>query len=828
MCRLRHILIGILAFALLTVWVKERWAISALEAMILLFGAALSLRVAIRKRSPGGGIVMLFPASMALWAVLQLCFHWTIVKSDTTEALLYWLSAACLVWLGHGVCGTRSERLSFLKAILIVGAVICLLGVIQLFTSDGRVFWLFASGYSSLVIGPFVSQNDYASFVQLLLPISLALAFKDRQHSKAYIVVAAALVASVIASGSRAGTGIVIAESALAFLLWRRADKEAVGRRWVEFAVLAAAFTAIVGYQYLWDRLSGQQDPYAVRREFVESSIAMVRAQPLHGFGLGTWPSAYKPYAIIDTGAVANHAHNEWVQWAAEGGLPAFALMLALLLFCLPSALRSVWGLGVIAVFAHSLVDYPFVRLGLAAWIFVLIGVLSGYGFERRRIERGAISASCVPTLPIRTIAALSLPIFALGIYQSLRIGWADTLYHRGTPEGVSHAIALWPEQPEYHFGLAQIDPEHAVQHLRYAVALNPFLTSARIALASQMEAAGDNTGAETNLLEAARRDRQYTPAWALANFYFRANRPDQFWRWARVATGISYGGLSPLFDLCFTLTDDAQAVFQRVVGSRLLVEREFMAYLIGKDRLADTGPVAVRIATNASEDDREVLLSYIDRALDAGQFQPARQTWNELASRRLVPYETSKPGILINGDFRQPLLGHAFDWRIPATGCAIAARTLSTAPALEVSFSGKEPENCEFLDHYVDLSKGAQYVLRYQYRTSDLPKQTGLHWFVNQGEDQELSASDEWAAGEWHFPAPADTVRVVLGYHRALGTRRIEGTILLRQVRLQEEKNVSLSQEPPCLKYRSRHAAGRYLPPPLWEAQFCTPVPRY
>jgi O-antigen ligase len=789
MIRLRHVLIGILTFAASIVWVRARWAVSLLETLIFLSGALLALSVVIGRRRPNLPIVILFPAGMALWAAFQLRSSWTLVKSDTTEALLYWLAATCLVWLAHEACSIRSERRPFLKTALITGFLICLLSLIQLFTSEGLVFWLFESGYNSEVIGPFVSPNNYASFVELLLPLSLALAFTDRQRTKGYIVIAAALVASVIASGSRAGAGIVIADSALAFLLLRRVDRHAIGRRWVEFTVVAAAFTAIVGYQYLWDRLSGQKDPYMIRREFLQSSIAMARDQPFHGFGLGSWPSAYKPYAIIDTGATANHAHNEWAQWAAEGGVPAFALMFGLLLFCAPSAVRSIWGLGIIAVFVHSLVDYPFVRLGLAAWTFVLIGALSGYKQERQLIEGGGFRT---PKRLGRTLAAVMLLAFAFGAHESIRIGWADTLYRRGAPGTVAAAIALWPDQAEYHFGLATIKPEDAVDHLRQAVSLNPFLTSARIALASKMEAAGDATSAEAMLLEASRRDKQYAPAWALANFYFRADRREQFWHWARIATRISYGGLSPLFDLCFALTHDADIVLHRVVAPRVLVESEYMAYLVAKGRIGDARPVALRLAANANEDGRETLLEYIDRALDGGQFEPAQEIWDKLASRHLVPYGAAHSGVLINSDFGQPILNHAFDWRKPVNGCAVTAQTVSTGPALQASFSGKQPENCEFLDHFVILDKGTQYVLRYEYRTSDLPAQTGLQWSVRPGEAHELSASDTWSTGEWRFQASASAVRLVLGYRRALGTRRIEGTILLRQIRLEKENDLS------------------------------------
>lgn len=699
-----------------------------LETIIFLSGAVLALNAVIGRRRPNLSVLMLFPAGMALWAAFQLRWSWTVVRSDTTEALLYWLAATCLVWLAHEACSIRGERQQFLKAALISGFLICLLGLIQLFTSDGSVFWLFKSGYNNLVIGPFVSPNNYASFVELLLPLALMPAFSGRQQAKGYMVVAAALVASVIASGSRAGAAIVIAESALAFLLLRRADRQAIGRRWVEFAVVAVVFTVIAGYQYLWDRLSGQEESYTVRREFLQSSLAMARDQPLHGFGLGSWPSAYKPYALIDTGRVANHAHNEWAQWAAEGGLPAFALMFGLLLLCAPSAVRTVWGLGVLAVFVHSLVDYPFMRLGLAAWTFALIGALSGYRQERQSIEDARFRA---PKLLGQVFAAVMLLVFALGTYESVRIGWADTLYRRGTPGSEAAAIALWPDQADYHLELAQIKPEDAVKQLRQAVSLNPFLTSARIALASQMEAAGDTTSAEAALLEASRRDKQYAPAWALANFYFRAGRPEQFWHWARIATRISYGGLSPLFDLCFALTDDPSIVLQRVVVPRALVQYEYLAYLLAKGRVADARPVALLLAANAKEDGREPLLKYIDRALDIGQFEPAQEVWDRLASRHLVPYETAHPGVLINGDFGQPILNHAFDWRKPVNNCAVTAQTVSAGPALEAFFSGKEPENCDFLGHFVVLDKGTEYVLRYEYRTSDLPAQTGIHWSV-------------------------------------------------------------------------------------------------
>ncbi len=70
-----------------------------------------------------------------------------------------------------------------------------------------------------------------------------------------------------------------------------------------------------------------------------------------------------------------NQAHNDWIQWAAEGGLPfASALLIFALLLCKP-AVRSIDGVGTVAFLLHALVDYPMQqRPALGAWFFALAG----------------------------------------------------------------------------------------------------------------------------------------------------------------------------------------------------------------------------------------------------------------------------------------------------------------------------------------------------------------------------------------------------------------------------------------------------------------------
>jgi O-antigen ligase len=152
-------------------------------------------------------------------------------------------------------------------------------------------------------------------------------------------------------------------------------------------AVLLAAFTAIVGPETVWARFWAP-DPFAARREFAISSLHMIAAHPWTGVGLGAWPTVYPAYAIIDLGAFANQAHSDWLQWAAEGGIPLAVALASLFAWSLRPAFRSVWGLGVVAVFLHATVDYPFSRPALASWVIVILSMLAS---DERLCTKGHI-----------------------------------------------------------------------------------------------------------------------------------------------------------------------------------------------------------------------------------------------------------------------------------------------------------------------------------------------------------------------------------------------------------------------------------------------------
>jgi O-antigen ligase len=703
-------LAALLVFSVATLWEASRWALSGLEAgaFLLTFAVAWQARFAVAR-------VVLLPAFLCAWAYIQLAAHWTAVPAATIDACLYWLAAACFVYLGAQVDPERMLRYT-----LGIGLVICIAGTIQLFTSPGNVFWLFPSGFDRRVIGPFVSPNNYAAFVELLVPIALT------RRGALGLLAAAVLAATVAASGSRAGAILVAVEIAAILALQRR------GRDFALVGVLAAACVAVVGYQFLWDRFL-QSDPFAVRREFLESTVAMFRARPLHGFGLGTWPWAYPQFALIDTGEFANHSHNEWAQWAAEGGVLALAAMLALLAYVARRAARSLWAIGLLAVLLHSAVDYPFLRLGLAAWFFILLGVLANR-------ESAAIRAP--------KFACCAALLFAA--FCATRLAYADALYRRATPEGVSRAVIIAP-RAEYRFALAELDSVRTFEHLQAAVADNPFYTQARIALALERESSGDVGGAERLLLETARFDRQFAPAWALANFYLRHNSVGPFWDWAHKAAAMSFGDRRALFDLCFLVSDDPAAVFDHIGNPQL--EESFLRYLVANRGTTSADDMALRLARRLPRQPetsvRDVLLDYVDQAILEGRIAPAWQVWK------------------LTGE---PANGRGFDWHVGRTEGVYVMRE---GDEWRLELSGREAEACDLLRR--PLPRGS-FMLRYEYRTENLAPGTGLSW-----EAMPVEASSDWRVA--NLPVAGDSLRLV--YKRPSGNVRAEGVLWLRNLRL-------------------------------------------
>jgi O-antigen ligase len=398
-------LTAVLLFGILTLWAPGRWALSAFQIGVLSLAA---WRVVVRMRSGGATVepaakplgehpVSYLLAAVVLWGVLQLALGSSVDRAFTEESVLNWLVDLAAFAVALDLFSRTTERERFLNTALWFTLALAVTAVFTLLTSPpGRAFWIFETGSGVPTLGPFVYRNQYAAFIEAILPLAVLRALSGHGRTSGapgagglnsattWIVntaIVAVLFGSVVAAGSRAGAILCVAEivaipmvAKFRGLIGGRAAVGAIAGSLAAMAILAV----IVGWQPIWARLQ-EPNPYSVRLDLLKSSIAMVRDRPWTGSGLGTWSTAYPAYALFDDGNFVNQAHNDWIQWAVEGGLPLFLMLLGVALWSIRPALRTIWGIGMLAVFLHCLVDYPMQqRPALATFFFAMLGALAG------------------------------------------------------------------------------------------------------------------------------------------------------------------------------------------------------------------------------------------------------------------------------------------------------------------------------------------------------------------------------------------------------------------------------------------------------------------
>lgn len=373
----------LLAFATSTIFVKAAWPLQFFQiGVFALLAAYLLTGIRQGKEYVADGVAPWLVYFLPVWGLIQILAHTTVSTLASREAVLRWGSLAAVFFLAQVVARTPRAREIALHAMLFFAVVMAMLCLLQLFTSKGRVLWIFSSGYPD-VYATFPSHNNFAQFIEVSLPIALWFSLRERRRAWGYILIAGLLYASVIGSASRAGAALCTAEL-LAMLviggfLRRREEWRSLSRSialvLAIVPLVAATFTLVVGWQRIWQRFQ-QRNPYGTREEFLISAIHMAEQRPLLGYGLDTFPVVYPKYAIKDFPVFVNHVHNDWIEFADDGGIPFLALVLIPFAVAVPTAIKHPWGLGVVAVMLHACVDFPFPRPSVSGWLFAMLGLL--------------------------------------------------------------------------------------------------------------------------------------------------------------------------------------------------------------------------------------------------------------------------------------------------------------------------------------------------------------------------------------------------------------------------------------------------------------------
>jgi tetratricopeptide (TPR) repeat protein len=410
---------------------------------------------------------------------------------------------------------------------------------------------------------------------------------------------------------------------------------------------------------------------------------------------------------------------------------------------------------------------------------------------------------------------------FALASAWTVRVAWADHNFQQLTVAATERALALTPDRADYWVRLALLvsgdDPARSAEAFERAAALNPLDANAWVELGLGSENRGDLATAERCLLRAAEVDRGYLPRWSLANYYFRRQDAAQFWPWVGQAAAMAYGDASPLFRLCWSFTEDGDRIAALLAIHRPSMQASYLGYLLEQNRMAYVTSAARRLLAWNRAEDTALVLKTCEQLLN--QTRPAKarreapretsldalEIWNALARSRRVPGVLLAPdaGVsLTNGRFVTAPSSRGFDWQLPAVE-GISHAHQENPTGIRFSFSGRQPQKCEFLEQLLPVLGNRRYTLAFRYRTAGVPSGSGLRWRVlDEGmptgrapggnrspilaHTESLSA-DEETPGEFSFQtdAPSRLLRLSLGYERAPGSTRIEGSLTLRNVQL-------------------------------------------
>lgn len=432
-----------IAFTALALGTVEAWSVALFEIIVLFLLLLWGLKAIVDKR-----LQITFPAAalpLAAFVLLTLIQGISISSTgQTTKALSMDVEAtraALVVIFFLFVCfliasnffTTARQLHSLANFLIIFGMVLAVFALIQHFTWEGRLFWfrpMTAAGAGTG--GPFVNRNHFAGYMEMLIPLPVALALSRavRGEARAFYSFAAAIMGiAEVASLSRGG--LVSLGAAMLFIAAistrmrqrlvrgsRIEDRGSPGRdvsaqssnlnrpssmvyplsSRLYPAVSVLLIVVAIGAGMFWvgadsglaERLAADQgEAGATSRQVIwRDTLSMIRAHPVLGVGVGAFQTVFPIYGHSEGPTIVEFAHNDYLQTLADGGIVAGALAIWFIIVIfrafargttsrepLTGALALGAGAGIFAILVHSLFDFN-LQLPSNALLFLVLAAI--------------------------------------------------------------------------------------------------------------------------------------------------------------------------------------------------------------------------------------------------------------------------------------------------------------------------------------------------------------------------------------------------------------------------------------------------------------------
>jgi putative inorganic carbon (HCO3(-)) transporter len=354
-----------------------------------------------------------------------------IVPATTADAWLLSAGYACLYVLTMLTCHNQPERMRVVLATLVISGLLqAIYGSLMVLSGLEWGFLEPKQHYLHTTTGTFVNRNHFAGYMELCGAAALGLILGDigqRAAARGWRQRALELIALVFSSKVRVRLALVIMAIALVmthsrsgniaffaavsgcgfgYMMLRHRDR-AFGA-FLLFASVIIVDLLIVTQWYGLDRLVQRIEQTDLeangRARVLEALPGAIDAFWPAGSGLGSFATAFAPFNPNGVNEYFVHAHNDYLQFLVETGLPGLILLAifvgAHVLHCVRvlvvrrsklaaavafSALMAIAALGV-----HSATDFNLQIPANAATLLVLLALSASVSGRSRRRRRSA------------------------------------------------------------------------------------------------------------------------------------------------------------------------------------------------------------------------------------------------------------------------------------------------------------------------------------------------------------------------------------------------------------------------------------------------------
>jgi O-Antigen ligase len=400
------------------------WSIS--QGLIFLTAVVLILsnRGLRRGFSTSGRFVL---AALAIWVFIQWVgsFH-GVIGLDPYAIKFRGMAFATAIagfFIAFEISLDRAARNRLVRSLIGLAVFESLYGLAQN-PGGWQYIWVYRRVYyTGSATGTYINHNHFAGLLEMILPLTFALAFYhwrkaarnprrrrrfvdwisrighvDIATSVVLMIAAVLIVVAIAFSLSRMGI-ISALFSVLVLVAFMYAGRQATRLNWkllfvcISFSAIVASWIGAGPVVEHFARLS-HDEPLAGNH--AEGRLALWRdvgrligSHPVTGVGLGCFEFAFTRFQTTELTLIIDHAHNDYLELAAELGIPAaavfFGLIFAVLARSTRASLRSpsyrdrAIGFGAIAgasaLLLHGVVDFNFYIPANGLVFTVLLGV---------------------------------------------------------------------------------------------------------------------------------------------------------------------------------------------------------------------------------------------------------------------------------------------------------------------------------------------------------------------------------------------------------------------------------------------------------------------